>query len=90
MWGYPAGVSGYGTYNQSGNVWEWCRDWYGDDYYGKSPAKNPGGPEGGSDRVFRGGCWINFASDSRVALRFGDTPDNWNFNLGFRLVRTAS
>jgi len=85
------GVSGYGTYNQSGNVWEWCRDWYGSDYYGKSPAQDPGGPEGGSFRVFRGGGWGgDVASYCRGANRGGNSPGLRGINLGFRLVRTAS
>jgi formylglycine-generating enzyme required for sulfatase activity len=74
-WGYPAGVSGYGTYEQSGNVWEWCADWYGSDYYMASPEKDPAGPTGGSDRVFRGGSWGNVvAARVRGARRGGVGP----------------
>ena len=91
VWGYPAGVSGYGTYNQSGNVWEWCRDWYDEKYYGKSPARNPGGPEGGSARVLRGGGWrSDDASGFRGASRVYDAPAGRGDLQGFRLVRTAS
>ena len=89
--GYPLGVSGHGTYNQSGNVWEWCADWYEDGYYGKSPKRDPRGPEGGSDRVSRGGSWgYGVPVIFRGAYRDWRGPGYRNDYLGFRLVRTLS
>lgn len=89
--GYPAVVSGYGTYNQSGNVREWCADWYDHEYYGKSPAKDPRGPEGGSLRVNRGGSWWDDDPGSfRGALRNRCDPGARLVVLGLRFVRTAS
>jgi len=89
--GYPVGVSGFGTYNQSGNVWEWCSDWYESDYYGSSPRENPTGPESGSRRVDRGGCWRgDVPGNFRGADRDGFAPGYRDGYLGFRLVRAAS
>jgi sulfatase modifying factor 1 len=89
---YAVGVSGYGTYRQSGNVWEWCSDWYGDDYYkAVGSGKNPAGPAKGSLRVNRGGCSRNdAASYFRGAFRNFDVPAYRNDILGFRLVRMVS
>jgi sulfatase modifying factor 1 len=91
VYDYPKGVSGYGTYNQSGNVWEWCADWYDRAYYTQSPLANPQGPERGSYRVGRGGCWRNEgATYCRGAGRGWNAPTHRVGSLGFRLVRAVS
>ena len=69
VWEYPAGTSGCGTCNQSGNVWEWCRDWKGD-YPTVGVERNPEGPSTGSGRVYRGGSWNDGSWDVRAASYF--------------------
>lgn len=73
-----------GIYDMSGNVLEWCQDWYGD--YSSSSQRNPQGPASGSYRVYRGGGWNNFAGYCRVSRRGGISPGDGDLNLGFRLV----
>ena len=79
-----------GLYDMSGNVWEWCWDWYDSDYYANSPSDNPIGPGSGTYRVLRGGCWYCYASYTRVANRDRDSPSTRYYNGGFRLVRLSS
>ena len=79
-----------GIYDMSGNVWEWCSDWYDSNYYENSPAKNPKGPSTGDYRVLRGGGWGYDAEDCRVADRSYDYPGCSGDDIGFRLAVSSS
>ncbi len=79
----------WGLYDMHGNVCEWCQDWHDDQYYEESPETDPLGPEAGSFRVFRGGCWFDGARNCRSASRDWDVPVNRNYFLGFRLARSS-
>ena len=81
----------YGLYNVSGNVWEWCADWFSADYHitDSSSRTNPTGPSDGTERVMRGGsylCHRSWCNRYRVAARSKNTPNSSTGNIGFRCV----
>lgn len=77
-----------GLYDMTGNVWEWCADWYDSEYYKKSTEHNPTGPSSGTDRVLRGSSWGSIPIDVRCASRNNSQPYNRYSSYGFRFVRT--
>ena len=74
-----------GLYDMSGNVYEWCNDWYDFQYYSSSPSNHPTGPSSGTNRVRRGGCWYFNASYCRSSNRVSSSPGNRFDVLGLRL-----
>ncbi|MGB9596138.1 MAG: formylglycine-generating enzyme family protein [Candidatus Poribacteria bacterium] len=90
---FPVGSfkpNGYGLFDVERNAWEWCLDWYDEEYYAKSPEKNPKGPVSGDKRVLRGGSWFSgIYTPLRIPYRYSLEPDQATNLIGFRCVQDS-
>ena len=86
---YEFGTSPYGALEMAGNVWELVQDWYDENYYKSSPAKNPKGPEKGEGRVIRGGSWRNTADMLHASNRNKHVPTERRVYIGIRCAKDA-
>jgi formylglycine-generating enzyme required for sulfatase activity len=87
---FDKGRSAYGLYDVAGNVAEWVLDWYEQDYYQKSPFRDPKGPDTGKHRVYRGGSWNDPAGGVRTAKRYAAALHQTSAVIGFRCVMDAA
>jgi uncharacterized protein (TIGR02996 family) len=85
---YPPNA--WGLYDMHGNVLEWCKDWYGRDYYDRSPPRNPPGSRRGKQRVQRGGSWVHAGDDCQAARRHRGFPNRKWEDTGFRVACDVS
>ncbi|GMU21052.1 MAG: hypothetical protein AMXMBFR13_11470 [Phycisphaerae bacterium] len=88
---HPEVASPYGVWDMTGNVWQWCADYYDPEYYRVSPERNPTGPSTGTSRVLRGGRWfINHPNFFPASYRHFYPPDHWIGFCGFRCVMNTA
>ena len=84
---YPPNA--WGLFDMHGNLWEWCQDWFDEEYYARSPANDPAGPAAGTLKVLRGGSWYSYSWSCRSAKRERFSPESGGGNHGFRVALPA-
>ena len=86
---FPEGASPYGVLDMAGSVWEWCSDWYDENYYSRSASKNPQGPFQGTRRVLRGGGWDSIRLQLQCTYRYYEKENHQTYTIGFRCAKDA-